>query len=80
MEDRSFEMKPTGAQAYHGEINDTGDMEQFGYKPELERKFGLWSMVGFSCTIMITWEGMLFVFTYGLEDGGPAGLFYGFLF
>lgn len=29
---------------------------------------------------MITWEGLLTVFVYGLTDGGPAGLVYGYLF
>ena len=38
------------------------------------------SMLGFSCTLMITWEGLLTVFVYGLTDGGPAGLVYGYLF
>ncbi len=38
------------------------------------------SMLGFSCTLMITWEGLLTVFVYGLTDGGPAGLIYGYLF
>lgn len=46
---------------------------QFGYKSELEvcdarsrdfcsfeqRRFGLWSMIGISCTIMAMWEGIL---------------------
>lgn len=29
---------------------------------------------------MITWEGLFSVFTFGLLNGGPAGLIYGFLF
>jgi choline transport protein len=53
-------------------------------------------MIGFSCTIMVTWEGILTwvlyaclngalltlgrIFNVGLQDGGPAGLVYGFLF
>lgn len=45
-----------------------------------QRNFGFMSMLGFSCTIMITWEGLFTVFVYGLTDGGPAGLIYGFLF
>ena len=24
-----------------------------------QRRFGLWSMIGLSCTIMVTWEGLL---------------------
>ena len=60
--------------------SDDHDIGQFGYKPELERRFGLLSMIGFSCTIMVTWEGLLTIFNVGLQDGGPAGLVYGFLF
>jgi choline transport protein len=58
---------------------DDREMAYLGKRQQLKRNFGLMSMVGFSCTLMITWEGMLCVFVYGLEDGGPAGLVYGFL-
>jgi len=30
--------------------------------------------------MMITWEGLFAVFVFGLQNGGPAGLIYGFLF
>ena len=29
---------------------------------------------------MITWEGLFSVFIFGLLNGGPAGLIYGFIF
>jgi choline transport protein len=58
---------------------DDKEMAYLGKKQQLKRNFGFMSIVGFSCTLMITWEGMLCVFVYGLEDGGPAGLVYGFL-
>jgi choline transport protein len=29
---------------------------------------------------MVTWEGLFSVFVFGLQNGGPAGLIYGFLF
>ena len=60
--------------------DDSAALMQFGYKPELERRFGLWSMIGLSCTIMVTWEGWLTIFGVSLLDGGPAGSVYGFLF
>ncbi|KAI7485064.1 hypothetical protein KC351_g4091 [Hortaea werneckii] len=34
---------------------------QVQYSQQLQEKFGLTSMIGFSCTIMITWEAILFV-------------------
>ena len=53
---------------------------QMGYTQQLQEKFGLISMIGLSCTIMITWEGMLFVYQYGLYDGGPLGSIIGYIF
>ncbi|PQE07885.1 choline transport protein [Rutstroemia sp. NJR-2017a WRK4] len=37
----------------------------------IQRNFGLVSMLGFSCTLLATWEGQLI--------GGPAGLVYGYI-
>ncbi|OAP59078.1 hypothetical protein AYL99_06376 [Fonsecaea erecta] len=59
---------------------DEQEMARLGKRQELRRNFGFMSMLGFSCTLMITWEGLLTVFVYGLTDGGPAGLVYGYLF
>lgn len=50
------------------------------YQQQLQEKFGLVSMIGFSCTIMITWEGFLFVYQDGMIDGGPLGSIIGYLF
>ena len=58
---------------------DDKEMAYMGKKQQLKRNFGLMSMLGFSCTLMITWEGLFGAFVYGLQDGGPAGLVYGFL-
>ncbi len=54
-------------------------LQQLGKKQILKRNFGFMSMLGFSCTIMVTWEGMCAVFLQGFSNGGPAGLIYGFL-
>ena len=37
------------------------------------------SMLGFSCTVLITWEGSLILFLNGLSNGGSAGLIYGYI-
>jgi choline transport protein len=37
------------------------------------------SILGFSCTILITWEGTLILFLSGFQNGGPAGVVYGYL-
>lgn len=70
-----------------GSCADDHDLAQYGYTAELnasesrhkelivanegQRRFGLWSMIGLSCTLSITWAGW---FTYafrhnGLRDG-----------
>lgn len=37
------------------------------------------SIVGFSCSVLITWEASMILFLTGLQNGGPAGLIYGFI-
>jgi len=70
----------------NGEVGQAGigrdevEMAHLGKRQQLKRNFGFMSMLGFSCTLMITWEGLFSVFVYGLTDGGPAGLVYGYLF
>ncbi|OTA92037.1 hypothetical protein M434DRAFT_75192 [Hypoxylon sp. CO27-5] len=38
---------------------DEIDLLRLGKKPVLKRNFGFMSILGFSCTVLITWEGML---------------------
>ncbi|KAL8635957.1 MAG: hypothetical protein Q9228_006601, partial [Teloschistes exilis] len=59
---------------------DREDLARLGKKQVLKRNFGFLSMLGFSCTMLITWEGLLILFVQGLTNGGPAGLIYGFIF
>ncbi|KAE8352491.1 amino acid/polyamine transporter I [Aspergillus coremiiformis] len=58
-------------QSSHRNKDDTY-LTRMGKRPVLKRNFGLMSMVGFSCTILVTWEGYIL--------GGPAGSVYGYLF
>ncbi|KAB8596090.1 hypothetical protein FH972_025799 [Carpinus fangiana] len=58
---------------------DTLALARAGKKAVLKRRFGLTSMIGFACSIMITWEGMIVNMGLALENGGPAGLLYGAL-
>ncbi|KAI1124190.1 putative GABA permease [Nemania abortiva] len=58
---------------------DDATLARLGKKPVLKRNFGFLSILGFSCTVLITWEGSLTTFLSGLENGGPSGLLYGFL-
>ena len=72
--------------SYHSDIQpvtkgerDTQVLARLGKKSVLERRFGFLSILGFTCTILITWEGSLILFTTGLTNGGSAGLVYGYL-
>lgn len=61
-------------------VHDQQQPSENSYGQQLHKKFGLVSMIGFSCTIMITWEAVLFIYNYGMTDGGPLGSIIGFIF
>ena len=58
---------------------DSDTLALLGKKQVLKRRFGFWSIFGFACCELITWETVLALFSQGLNNGGPAGLVYGFL-
>ncbi|KAI0893406.1 putative GABA permease [Annulohypoxylon nitens] len=62
-----------------GYSRDERDLLRLGKNPVLKRNFGFMSILGFSCTVLITWEGMLIVSTQSLVNGGPAGIIWGYL-
>ncbi|KAL8949615.1 MAG: hypothetical protein Q9222_004290 [Ikaeria aurantiellina] len=52
---------------------DERALARLGKKPILKRRFGFFSMLGFTCTILITWEAELIVFTLGLTKAPTSG-------
>jgi choline transport protein len=58
---------------------DSDILALLGKKQVLKRRFGLLSIFGFAMCELITWETVLALFSQGLNNGGPAGLVYGFL-
>ncbi|KAF2424843.1 amino acid transporter [Tothia fuscella] len=58
---------------------DSDTLALLGKKQVLKRRFGFWSLFAFAVCELITWETVLALFSQGLENGGPAGLIYGFL-
>ncbi|KAI1212024.1 amino acid transporter [Annulohypoxylon truncatum] len=54
-------------------------LARLGKRPVLKRNFGFMAILGFSCTVLITWEGSLIGFISGLQNGGPSGIIYSFL-
>lgn len=39
--------------------HDDATLARLGKKPVLKRNFGFMTILGFSCTVLITWEGSL---------------------
>src|SRR5271168_3359827 len=62
-----------------GISTDSETLALLGKKQVLKRRFGFWSIFGFAVCELITWETVLAIFSQGLNNGGPAGLVYGFL-
>ncbi|KAH6611948.1 amino acid/polyamine transporter I [Boeremia exigua] len=58
---------------------DRYELARVGKEQVLKRRFGLVSMTGLSCGLMCTWESLLVIFLTGFQNGGPAGLIYGFI-
>jgi choline transport protein len=58
---------------------DSDTLALLGKKQVLKRRFGFWSLFAFAVCELITWETVLALFSQGLNNGGPAGLVYGFL-
>ncbi|KFY17763.1 hypothetical protein V492_00431 [Pseudogymnoascus sp. VKM F-4246] len=59
---------------------DDVHLQRMGKKPVLKRNFNLISILGFSCTILGTWESLLGIFTGPLRNGGSGGAIYAFIF
>lgn len=59
-----------------------GDREilaRLGRLQVLKRRFAFWSLFAFAVCELITWETVLAFFRQGFNNGGPAGLVYGFI-
>ncbi|KAH6698249.1 amino acid permease-domain-containing protein [Leptodontidium sp. MPI-SDFR-AT-0119] len=63
-----------GSSRRDGTRSDLRDMKRMGKQQELKRGFGFLSILGFSCILTSTWEIQLTANTFGLINGGLAGL------
>ncbi|KAI0151792.1 amino acid transporter [Xylariaceae sp. FL1272] len=84
MEDNASPSSSVRAYGYETSVSaplsrDDAALRRLGKKPVLKRSFGFITILGLSCTILITWEAVLFVFLSGYTNGGPAGLVYGYI-
>ncbi|KAF4983786.1 hypothetical protein FZEAL_870 [Fusarium zealandicum] len=76
---RVSEAEPNSASQSTSEFGDRDQLARLGKKQVLKRNFGFMSILGFSCTILITWEAVTVLFAQGLNNGGTAGVIYSFL-
>ncbi|KAK8908822.1 hypothetical protein QC760_003170 [Botrytis cinerea] len=67
------------AEKWRGTQSDKHDMDVLGKKQELRRNFKFINMLGLSSTAIASWEILLPLFAYSLEDGGTADMFWGFI-
>ncbi|KAI1823338.1 amino acid transporter [Xylaria intraflava] len=58
---------------------DDAYLQSLGKRPLLTRTFGLMSILGLSCSSLLSWEGVLVTSISGLLNGGPAGVIWGFI-
>ncbi|PWY92269.1 GABA transporter [Aspergillus heteromorphus CBS 117.55] len=77
LRDRQLDSKL--ASTSQSRVQDEQGLGRVGKKQILKRRFGFLSILGFSCTILASWEGILSTFTIPFENGGPAGTIYSFL-
>ncbi|KAH7258036.1 amino acid/polyamine transporter I [Fusarium tricinctum] len=74
----TVEIEPNPARSANG-YTDRDQLARLGKQQVLKRNFGFMSILGFSCTILITWEAVTVLFAQGLNNGGTAGVIYSFL-
>lgn len=60
--------------------NDARELNELGYRQQLNRTFGFLSSLGLTTTVMATWEAYTVIFQIVLYNGGPVALVYGFFF
>ncbi|KAJ3459592.1 hypothetical protein MRS44_015665 [Fusarium solani] len=75
----AVEAEPNSSSRSTSTYGDNDHLARLGKKPVLKRNFGFMSILGFSCTILITWEAVTVLFAQGLNNGGTAGVIYSFL-
>ncbi|KAL8648731.1 MAG: hypothetical protein Q9210_004812 [Variospora velana] len=58
---------------------DAQALARLGKKPVLKRRFSFIAMLGFTCTVLVTWEAIPIIYITGLVNGGSAGFAYSYL-
>lgn len=74
-----YDLETTSTKQTLQQTKDATTLEQFGYKQELKRKMGFWSMLGFSYTLLNSWSVMAGSLASVMLNGGPAVLIWGWI-
>ncbi|KAE9987052.1 hypothetical protein EG328_003834 [Venturia inaequalis] len=64
---------------HHGTYHDVRDMGRLGKEQQFMRNFRFYSILGFTSTLMCTWEAMLSTSSLVLIDGGTAGMIWTYI-
>ncbi|KAH9883706.1 amino acid transporter [Xylariomycetidae sp. FL2044] len=64
---------------YPESSSDDVTLRRLGKRPLLDRSFGFISSLGLSCTVLVSWEGILFTSVSTLVNVGPGGVIWAFL-
>ncbi|KAI1385648.1 amino acid transporter [Hypoxylon trugodes] len=59
--------------------NDDATLRRLGKRPRLNRSFGFMSSLGLSCSVLLSWEGILVTSVPTFLTGGPGGVIWAFL-
>lgn len=60
-------------------LHDDDLLMRLGKRPLLDRSFGFMSSLGLSCSVLVSWEGILFTSTSTFLHVGPGGVVWAFL-
>lgn len=74
-----YDLETTSTKQNLQQIKDASNLEHLGYKQELKRKMGFWSMLGFSYTLLNSWSVMAGSLASVMLNGGPAVLIWGWI-
>ncbi|MGW2397166.1 amino acid permease [Kitasatospora sp. NPDC001664] len=63
----------------HAALSDEDRLRQLGYEPKLSRRMGEFGNFGISFSVISILSGCMTMFAFGLNTGGPAVMFWGWI-
>ncbi|OTA99028.1 hypothetical protein M426DRAFT_325490 [Hypoxylon sp. CI-4A] len=69
----------SGGGGNHQSSRDDATLRRLGKRPLLNRSFGFMSSVGLSCSVLLSWEGILVTSVPTFLTNGPGGVIWAFL-